>query len=354
MSVVIAIAHYPHVNFYKHAIKQLRNMGIEIKLVVQPRGNLVSIVERELGAEFTSMGKYQQNILKKFFDMATCDIKMANYLLKNGGDVNTGVGSIVLTHASFLLRKPSIIFEDDIEYKLAYYPYKYFATYVVMPDCIPSRGKNILKYKGFKELAYLHPNRFSPRGDVLKEYGLQPNGYVFIREVSGTTKNYSGLKEGFLINICSDIIKLGYQIILSLENKNLYDLFQRYCTILKEPVSDIHSLMHYAAFTIASGDSMSRESCLLGTPAIYTGGRKMSINAELERRKCLFTCNSDKKQIMNIINYIRNHNIKKYTTQIINQAIFNEWEDTTDVIINCLLAALNKDDTLIEKYKMRN
>jgi uncharacterized protein len=355
MAVIIGIAHYPHVNFFKNAIHELQRKKIEVKLVVQPRGNLTTLVEHEIGLPYDSIGHHRSGLFKKALNLATNEIKTYAYLRKNGCDVVTGTcGGIELTHSAFILRKPSIIFEDDVEQRLVYDLYKNFASRIVVPDHVLARGRNLLKYSGFKELAYLHPNHFTPKENVLKEFGLKPDKYVFIREVSNTTTNYYRLKEGSLINICPDLKNMGFDIILSLENKQLKSVYEKYCNILAEPVSDIHSLMHYAAFTIASGDSMSRESCLVGTPAIYTGGRIMSINTALEKKGCFFRCEPDKEKILNTISIITRNNVKVKTTQVIKDAINNEWEDTTEVIVNCLLAAINKDDTLIEKYRVRS
>lgn len=351
MNIVVFIDHYPHVNFFKNAIKMIAAKGIGVKLIVQPRGNLTNLVEYELGLSYTSLGHYQPTLIKKALNLLGNEINIFKYLLKNSCDAVTGVTSIELTHSSFILRKPSVIFVDDIEYRLAYYPIKYLASNIVLPNCIPTKGRNVLKYKGFKELAYLHPNYFTPKKDVLKEYGLTRGNYVFIREVSNTTTNYNRLKEGSLAKLCPYLRNMGFNIILSLENKTLKNLYNDYCTILQEPVSDIHSLMHYAAFTIASGDSMSRESCLLGTPAIYTGGRDMSINSELEKRGCFLRCEPNMQQISNLISKILKNNLKARTEQVIGEAIESEWEDTTEVIIDNLLAVLYKDDSLVEKYR---
>ncbi len=354
MNIVVFLDHYPHVNFFKNAIREIRRKGIEVELIVQPRGNLTSLVEYELGTPFTIVGHYQPTLIKKAQNMLMNEINVFKYLLKNSCDVATGVGCIELAHSAFILRKPSVVFQDDIEYRLAYYPVKYIASRIVLPNCVPAKGRNILKYKGFKELAYLHPNRFTPKEDVLKEYRLKPDNYVFIREVLNTSNNYKGLKEGALAHLCPEIKRMGFDIVLSLENKELSKKFEDHCIILKEPVSDIHSLMHYAALTIASGDSMARESCLLGTPAIYTGGRIMSVNSELEKRGCFFRCEPDKEQIFKTISKILERDLKDRTKQVIGEAIKDEWEDTTDVIVNNLLSAIYRDDNLIEKYRIRS
>lgn len=353
MKIIVDIAHYPHINFFKNAIFYLMRKGIDINIVVQPRGNLTSMLEYEYGMPYRSFGHHQSSVFGNMVNLVARDFALVNYLSTNRCDVATGIGSINLTHAAFVFRRPSVMFEDDIEYKLAYYPYKYFATNIVMPECLQGgQSKNILKYKGFKELAYLHPNYFKPSQYILKEYGLTAKNYIFIREVSNLTLNYSGLNEGFLSKICPYLKDMGFDIILSLENKKLKAQYEDYCIILKEPVSDIHSLLHHASLTIASGDSMSRESCLVGTPAIYTGKRDMAINRELIKKGCFFKVD-DLSDVVQYAKKIIENNIKQKTEYIIEKAIKNDWYDTTQVIIDILLSKLYKDDSLIEKYKIK-
>jgi predicted glycosyltransferase len=349
MRVAIDITHYPRMNLFKNVIFNLIEEGIDIKITVLPRGNLTTMLEQEYKLPFVVVGQYRTSSIQKLLSYTIRDIKMRNYLRKN--ECDAVLGSVTSIHAGFILRKPSIMVEDDIEYKLNYYAYKYFATNIVMPECIHAHGKNISQYKGFKELAYLHPRYFTPSTSVLREYDLKPNNYVFIREVSCTSLNYHRLAEGLLSEICPYLRDMGFDIVLSLENKELRRQFEDHCIILNEPVSDIHSLLHYASLTIASGDSMARESCLVGTPAIYTGKRDMAINRELIKRGCFFKVD-DVSNVMQQVKKIIENDIKKETEYIIQKAIKNEWEDTTQVIINVLLSKLYKDESLIEKYKL--
>jgi len=63
---------------------------------------------------------------------------------------------------------------------------------MVVPNFFPSKG-NVLKYNGFKELAYLHPNYFVPNKKILEDYDLEQDKYVFIREVSKGSLNYKNV-----------------------------------------------------------------------------------------------------------------------------------------------------------------
>ncbi|GAG89632.1 unnamed protein product, partial [marine sediment metagenome] len=167
---------------------------------------------------------------------------------------------------------------------------------------------------------------------------LKPSKYIFLREVSGVSLDYRHMIEGQLAEICPYLKDMGIDLVLSLENKSLKRKFEDQCIILNEPVSDIHSLMHYALMTISSGDTMARESCLVGTPSIYTGGLKISVNDKLEEKQCLFLVEPGKTDlVLETIQHIIENNVKKKTEKMIKEAIKTEWEDTTQIIIDNLM-----------------
>lgn len=351
-SIVIDIIHYPHFNFFKNIIKILKAENININIVFRPRGNLNLLLENEFpDTQFVKIGLHRKSIFGKVHDLIERDFRLLKYLMETQPDACVSVGSINLAHASFILKKPSICFVDDMEHKLAYNLVKPFSTYFVVPKCVPASGKNVIKYNGFKELAYLHPNYFVPNKNILDQYNVKPNEYVFIREVSNSSLNYKNLEEGKLSTIIHYLNDLGFKILLSVENKRLTNLFENHCIILKEPVEDIHSLLSYAALTISSGDSMARESCLLGTPAIYTGGREMAINNELIRRHFMFKSIVG-NELSDLIEYIINNDVKKKIQYDVNWALKYEWVDTNEVFYNILTSTLEGDNSLIEKYKI--
>ncbi len=346
MKVLVDLNHPVDVNFFKNAIKiWTAQHGCQVDITLQPRGKLVAILQSELpGFPFTAMGTFQKTMVRKLAMHAWRFPQFFNYVRRGRYDVVTSFGGIVVSHATWLLRKPSVIFDDDIEYGIGYWPYKPFATRLLLPDQIPAAGRNIRRYKGFKELAYLHPNYFRPDQGALQEYGLQPSGYIFVREVSKVSGNYAHLETGGLAGVCARVKEKGLAVVLSLEDKSLSGQFAPHCTILQEPVKDIYSLMHFARLTISSGDTMARESCLLGTPVVYTGGRYMSVNTELVRKGILFQPDAA-HPTMDLANMIIEQNVKEKTRETLRRALESEWEDTTRVIVSNVLEAGRKNAT---------
>ena len=168
VSVVIDIVHYPHVNFFKYAIEALTEKNIKVHVILRPRGKLVSIFEKECSdVPYVLISKHKRTILGKMVGIVERDIAFLKYLRKIEFDVGISCGSINLAHTTRFFKKPSINFGDDIEYKFLYYLVHPIVTRDVRPKYVPAKGKNLLKYNGFKELAYLHPNHFKPNKKAL-------------------------------------------------------------------------------------------------------------------------------------------------------------------------------------------
>lgn len=349
MKILVDLHHPSDINFFKNAILLLaKRHECDIGLTVQPRGRLVSIVQRELpDFPFSVIGTYRKSLAGKMCEAAYLCLRLLTHVPRGGFDVVASFGGVGICHATYVLRKPSVIFTDDIEYKLAFYPYKPFATRIVVPQQVPLRGKKVVKYRGFKELAHLHPNYFKPDEGALREYGLIPEAYVFVREVSGISMNYAHLENGRLAGVCKHLTNMGVNVVLSLEDKSLAGRFAPHCTILEEPVKDIHSLMYFASLTISSGDTMARESCLTGTPAIYTGGRYMSINTDLIGKGIFFESDGG-RSVVSLAEQIIKQNMKEKTRRIVRQALSNEWEDTTEVIVSNILSIMDRDQSLAD------
>ena len=303
--------------------------------MARPRGILVSLLQREInGFPLLSVGEHVAPVYRKILNEPVRNIKQLYFLNKTKIDICVSFGAIGIGIPSKLKGVPYVVFEDDELYKLDIYIAKTTATRFVIPSCLKITGRNVYTYSGFKELAYLHPKYFKPNKGVLKNYGLEKYSYLFVRQVK-RTPNYSHLKNIFP-ELLRELNKRGNTILLSLEDKSLIDVYKDNTIILKEPVDDLYSLIKYASLTISEGDTMARESCLLGSPAIYTGGRIMSVNNELIRRGCMFTANS-MQEILKTIDYIIDKGVKNEVGNKIKYSLEYEWIDTTEVILKHLL-----------------
>lgn len=352
-TVYIDICHLPQANLFKNVVHLLYEK-VNIQLLVRPRGKLKEIIEMEYPSlPIVCFGSYNDSLVKKIISNIQRELLLLKFFKKNKFDILMGVGSYFLSPISHLHNKPSIMFTDDFEHLWHFNLNKFLSTYFIFPKSIPINGRNIIKYNGYKELAYLHPNYFKSNRGILNEYDLEEERYVFIRMTTNTSINYRRQTQFIPINKWQEIIKYfkrrDIDVVLSLENKENSKFFKN-SIILIEPINEFYSLIKYSLMLISSGDTMAREACILGVPSIYLGGRKMVVNKEFIEKKIMFTPR-DFESVISTIEYIINNNIKKETKEIIDYAIKYKWDDTTQVIMDILLGTIYRDENLIEKYR---
>jgi uncharacterized protein len=330
MNIVIDIAHPAHVNFFKHTAKRLLSEGYNVNILCLNRGKLAKIVENEFpGFHIEVIGNHKGS---KYSVIIDANIKRFFLLIKSirhlNVDVGLGVGSFNFGGVLKLLNRPNIQFDDDPERGLNTILEKLTATKLFFPPIIESFG-NISNFQALKEWAYLSPKYFTPDIKVLTKYGLKEKEYIFIREISTGSLNYSNQKANIIASISKEFDK-NIKVLLSLENKKKLGYYPDNWVLLKEPIIDIHSILYYSKCVISSGDSMAREGSILGVPSIYCGFRDMKANKILEDKDILFHLKPN--EVISFVNRIINDNIYFQNQEIFRDNLLNEWVDVNQFI----------------------
>ena len=160
--------------------------------------------------------------------------------------------------------------------------------------------------------------------------------YVFVREVAGISMNYATLKQEGLVNSIKYLHDKGIKVVLSLEDKSRKEFYTPYCVILEEPLEDVYSIINYALFCLSSGDSMARESALLGVPCIYTGGRMMYANNNFLSWGGIYKI-EDETNIFKKIDELLNEKEKKKWSLKIKEIIDTQLVNTATIIVDSVL-----------------
>jgi predicted glycosyltransferase len=351
MKLILDILHPAHLNFFKNAIPELENHGIEVEIVYRRRGQLLPLLNQELsGRSFIEIGTHQKKTAGKFKALFTREYQMLKYLRSNKFDMTMGVAGFYIGFPARILGKPAVTFTDDWEYKTTFYLSKYSSDHLVIPGLIPAGGKGILKYPGYKELAYLHPKYYKPDPARVKAAGFQNGKFVFIRLVSSATLNYIKMISGDLSKLLKEIQDLGYDVVLFPEEAAQAEPYSKSCHILNPPVEDIQSWISYAALTITFGDTIARESCLLGTPSIYLGGRDMKVNTELISSGAMIKVDTPDEIAPAIRSCLKTGRKKEIKKMVENALSEGRWQDTTQVIVDICRGILEDNNKLINKY----
>ncbi len=332
MNILFDLLHPADVNLFKNSIYNLSKDSYKVFLTYRQRGVLDLIAKNELPEfDIVRLGVHRKNLLGKVFSIVQREVLAFRFLRRNKIRLVVCQG-LACGIACKLLGVKILHYDDDSEYRFTFLLGKWLSDIDVMPDFMPVNGKNFLKYKGFKELAYLHPDYFTPNEGVLADYGLQANNYVFIREISNVSVNYHN-RQGLLPEIVNYLKEKNIKILLSIENKELVNEFKESCIILKEPIKHLYSLIYHSRFVISSGDTMAREACLLGNPCIYSGGRIMQANKKFIDIGIMLKT-EEIEQVYKTIDTMMDTSVKQRVRGEMVELIRNEFEDTNTVIMS--------------------
>jgi predicted glycosyltransferase len=150
---------------------------------------------------------------------------------------------------------------------LLFYP---FATKVITPECYKKKvfGHHVT-YRGYHELAYLHPNRFTPDPEVLAESEISPEKpFSVVRFVSWKAlhdikaRGFSFEEKMMLVN---SLEKYGRVYITS---ESAIPKEFEHCRLPLSP-EKVHHLLAFSRLFIGESATMASESVILGTPAVY-------------------------------------------------------------------------------------
>jgi len=336
--ILIDIYHLPQYNFFRNAIRSLGPENVDLACV--DRGKLAPVIQHECPEfDLHILGDYKKN--KGPVSMATRIIiprirSLMRLIRKNDYRV-IGTAHYQANLAGKLLGIPNFSILDDP--RAGVMPIvKWSADEFYLPPFDQGYDK-IKKLNALKEWAYLSPKYFKPTTEVLREYGLEKKKYFFIREVDTNTSNYL-LQKKDIVSSISDLFKGEFEVVLSLENKASRSKYPEDWIILREPVSDIHSLMYHSAMVLSSGDSMAREGAMLGVPAVYLGFRDMPANRILMEEKMLVK--QDPEGFVNFLEDWKTGKHKFKGQDEFRQHLDQKWDDVTGLILS-LIDKLGKE-----------
>ena len=280
------------VHFYRNIANELLKRDSNVWVLARDYGETIEILN-ELGMEYYVFSKPPtgaKRILTLPFDV----LHAVKWLRKKCGiDLITGF-EIYGAYTSFLLRAPYVQFYDSEPniHKLLSLQFKLmmpFTDVLLTPESFQSDlGDKHVRVASYKELAYLHPNYFKPREDVLELMGIsKKEQYVLLRFNAFDAAHDEGVA-GFTIEDKIQLVReleKHARVFISAEGTVPRELEKN---LLPVPKSRIHDVIYYAKLLVTDTQTMATEAALLGTPVIrsnkFVGPNDMGNFIELEKR----------------------------------------------------------------------
>ena len=239
----------------------------------------------EYGLNYRVIGRKQKGKYRKFFWILIFSLRIVRIARSFKPDIFLSHGSMYAGYAALLTRKRHIALEDtgNMEQIIFSRP---VSDVILSPRALQVElGKKHLRYNGFHELAYLHPNRFAPDNTILDELEIKDGElFTILRFISWKASHdsgHTGLTLDQKFSLIDQVKKYGKVFISSEEA--LPEKFNPF--ILKIAPHRLHHLLYYASVYIGEGATTASECAMLGTPAIYVNTTSAgTLNAQAQYR----------------------------------------------------------------------
>lgn len=264
------MGHPAHYHNFKYAIAGLIQEGHEVKVVARGKDVLFDLLKSEDWDLIKFNARKSLGKLGMIKAIARREIAMLKIARKFKPDLMIGT-DLVITHVGKLLNIPSVVVNEDdsaavpLMAKLAF-PY---ATAILAPNCCDQSPANAKKigYEGYHELAYLHPDYFTPDRSSLPEYLRENESYFLLRFASlhaHHDKGRKGITDELALKIIS-ILKPHGRVFITSE-RPFTERLEKY----RLPVhpSQMHQVMAHASLYIGDSQTMAAEAAVLGVPSI--------------------------------------------------------------------------------------
>jgi uncharacterized protein len=328
MRVIFDMGHPADVHLFKYTIRNLERDGHDIKICVRERENIVRNLLEYNNFSYENLEKNTPGLFNKAIVMFKNDYKLIKICKRFNPDVLISLASPYSAQVSKIMGRQSITFTDSEPTGLMLALTMPFTDVIITPSGFTKNlGNKQIRISGYKELAYLHPNWFKPKSDILDVLNVSKDElYVVLRFSAFDASHDIGIKGFSLENkkkLAKELSKYAKVFISS--EITLPNELEKYR--IEIPQHRMHDAIYYASMLVGDTQTSTTEAACLGTPAIrcnsFVGQNDMSNFTELEKNyELIFNYNDPEKAIEKSIELIQYRDLKV------------RWRNKTEKLIN--------------------
>jgi len=318
MKILIDLGHPGHVHLFKNLISILKSKDINSLITVRDLPAAKALLDL-YKIPYIEIGNKSDSIKGKFVNQLKYDMRLRKIVVDNNIELAIGT-SITIAHVSKISKAHSIVFDDDddeVQPLMTKFGHP-FADLILSPDSLINKRKKkeTIYYAGYHELAYLHPNRFSPDATVLKEAGLKEGEKYFVLRFNAFKAHHDIGIKGISTANKQKLVKLllNYGKVFITSERELETEFEEYR--IKIPPHKIHSFIYYSTMFLGDSQTMTSEAAILGVPALKCNSfaGELSVPNEIENTYGLcyaYKPENFDKMLMQAEELLKNNDLKK-------------------------------------------
>ena len=274
IKLIFMMSHPAHYHLLKNLINKFIKNGFRVKVLITRKDILENLIQHE-SWEIKNYYPEGRRIdgLPTLLAIPIITIKtlyrIYKIIKKEEPDLLIGTEATMILIGFFLGIKSIFFNEDDTKATPGNYFFYPFARTIIMPDCCDiGKGNNRkINYKGYHELAYLHPLYFNPNINIIDKFNPSRKPYFILRLAKLDAYHdvgKGGIDDSIVIKLI-DILKDRGDVFITSE-RELKPEFEQYRIDIDS--NDIFHALYYADMYIGDSQTMAAEAAVLGTPSI--------------------------------------------------------------------------------------
>ena len=282
--ILFEVGHPKHVHQFHQIYCDLIKEGGEGLFAAKDKDIVIDLL-KDLNVPYKVFAKTPEGLINKILSIPGMDFSLLKIVNSFNPDILLSRVSVHSGHVGFLRGIPHIGFSDTESAKKLDLIAAPFTNRILTSHSFQrSYGRKQIRYPGYIELWYLHPDRFTPDPEIYGFLGISPHErFVILRFISWKAhhdvgfKGFDNAKKFELVNAFSKYAK----VFVSSENELPPEL-QPYKIHI--PVKWVHHALYYADLFYGESSTMATESAMLGTPSIFLYPGKVGYTEDLEKR----------------------------------------------------------------------
>ncbi len=276
MKVLFIVYHPvdPYIVF--ETAKKIEEEGGKVFFIVVEKEGIIKTIVDTYNFENSVIGKSRNSFVGKILNTFTLVYGVNRIIRKIRPDLIFSPATPYSSLACKFNNIPLVCWEDTETATFNFkYSHKRIDSLLLVDSFYLNPPTNcIIRFNGYKELAYLHPNIFKPDVSILESLGLKKSDKIVLMRFSALNAMHDiGLNSEVLTNddkILSFILKLeseyGAKVFISITERDLDERFNKYKLNI-EPTK-YTQLLSFCTLYIGEGTTTASEAGVLGVPWI--------------------------------------------------------------------------------------
>lgn len=265
------LGHPAHFHLFKNVVEDLRKRGFQVRYLIKRKDVLESLVVSS-GIDYQVVRQNERKATSSKMGLAlsllAMDWNVTKCLIKNKTDLLVGTYTPLISRWTGV---PTIVCNEDdasVVPNFARLSYPFASAILVPTTCNCGKWEQkAIKVKTYQELAYLHPDNFTPDHKIAGKYVSLDSPFFIIRFARLSAHHDTGIK-GIDSTLAGRIIKMmePYGKVYITSERPLEPQFEAY-RIHIDPI-DMHHVMAFCSLYVGDSQTMAAESGVLGVPFI--------------------------------------------------------------------------------------